>query len=278
MGANIKAIKNRIKSIDSTMHLTKAMQLVASSKLKGATEAMEQSRCYLDALMSTVSNLTSNETKNSEFIKPREVKKTCLIVIAGDRGLAGGYNGNIYKMTDAVSEGKSVCVLPIGKRTVEHMLTHKYELISDKYISTEKLTLSDCAELGKDITERFKNGEFDKVVLISTKYVSMLAQIPQETQLLPIPQPKEKKQSGYIMFEPDSITVLNSIIPSYISGVVYASTRESFTSELSARRNAMDSATNNANEMMDKLSIEYNRARQSTITQEITEIVAGSEA
>ena len=125
--------------------------------------------------MATVSNLISNETKNSEFIKPREVKKTCLIVIAGDRGLAGGYNGNIYKKTDAVAEGKSVCILPIGKRTVEHMIAHKYEILSDKYISTEKLTLSDCAELGRDITERFKNGEFDKVELISTKYVSMLA-------------------------------------------------------------------------------------------------------
>lgn len=278
MGSNIKAIKTRIKSIDSTMHLTKAMQLVASSKMKGATEAMEQSRCYLEALMATVSNLISNETKSSEFIKPREVKKTCLIVIAGDRGLAGGYNGNIYKKTDAAAEGKSVCVLPIGKRTVEHMLARKYEIVSDKYISTEKLTLSDCAELGRDITKRFKNGEFDKVVLISTKYASMLAQLPQETQLLPIPQPKDRKADGYIMFEPDSITVLNSIIPSYISGMVYASTRESFTSELSARRNAMDSATKNAEEMMDKLSIEYNRARQSTITQEITEIVAGSEA
>lgn len=278
MGANIKAIKTRIKSIDSTMHLTKAMQLVASSKLKGATEAMEQSRSYLEAILATVSNLMSNETQNSEFIKPREIKKTCLIVIAGDRGLAGGYNGNIYKKTAAVADNSNVCVLPIGKRAVEHMLAHKYEVLSNKYMSTEKLTLSDCAEIGRDITRRFKIGEFDKVVLISTKYVSMLAQVPQETQLLPIPQPEEKKNSGYVMFEPNSITVLNSIIPSYISGIVYASTRESFTSELSSRRNAMDSATQNASDMMDKLSIEYNRARQSTITQEITEIVAGSEA
>ncbi len=98
------------------------------------------------------------------------------------------------KKTDAVAEGKSVCILPIGKRTVEHMIAHKYEILSDKYISTEKAySFSDCAELGRDITERFKNGEFDKVELISTKYVSMLAQVPQKTQLLPIPQSEDKK-------------------------------------------------------------------------------------
>ncbi len=279
MGANIKAIKTRLKSIDSTLHLTKAMQLVAASKIKNATEAMERSRCYLEAIQHTFSNLISYETQKSKFIKPREVQKTCIIMIAGDRGLAGGYNSNVFKMAEAVAERqKAVCFLPIGKRSVEHALSHHYEVLSEQYINTERLSLSDCAAIGKDITQKYMEGIFDKVVLISTEYVSMLAQIPKETQILPIPQPAKQKKSDYIMFEPNSIAVLDAIVPGYISGIVYGSACESYVSELSARRNAMDSATKNANDMMDRLSLEYNRARQSAITQEITEIVAGAEA
>lgn len=279
MGANIKAIKTRLKSIDSTLHLTKAMQLVAASKIKNATEAMEKSRCYLEAIQSTFSNLISNETQKSEFIKSREVKKTCIIMIAGDRGLAGGYNGNVFKMAESVAEReKSSCFLPIGKRSVEHTLSRHYEVLSEQYVSTERLSLSDCATICKDITQKYLEGVFDKVILISTEYVSMLAQIPKETQILPIPQPESQKKNNYIMFEPNSITVLDAIVPGYISGMVYGSARESYVSELSARRNAMDSATKNANDMMDQLSLEYNRARQSAITQEITEIVAGADA
>lgn len=279
MGANIKAIKTRLKSIDSTLHLTKAMQLVAASKIKNATEAMEQSRRYLEAIQHTFSNLISNETQKSEFIKPREIQKTCVIMIAGDRGLAGGYNGNVFKMAAEVAANqKAVCFLPIGKRSVEHALSRHYEVLSEQYISTEKLSLSDCAAIGKDLTQKYLDGVFDKIILISTEYVSMLAQVPKETQILPIPQTEIQTKHDYIMFEPNSITVLDSIIPGYISGIVYGSACESYTSELSARRNAMDSATKNANDMMDKLSLEYNRARQSAITQEITEIVAGAEA
>lgn len=279
MGANIKAIKTRLKSIDSTLHLTKAMQLVAASKIKNATEAMEKSRCYLEAIQNTFANLISNETQKSEFIRPREVKKTCIIMVAGDRGLAGGYNNNVFKMAVSVAERqKSLCFLPIGKRSVEYTLSRHYEILSEQYVSTERLSLSDCAVIGKDITQKYREGVFDKVILISTEYVSMLAQVPKETQILPVPQVKNQKKNDYIMFEPNSIAVLDAIIPGYISGMVYASVCESYVSELSARRNAMDSATKNANDMMDQLSLEYNRARQSAITQEITEIVAGAEA
>lgn len=278
MGANIKAIKNRIKSVDSTMHLTNAMRLVASSKLKKATAAMEQSGNYADAMKAAFSQIMADGCTSSPFVRKREIKRRCFVVIAGDRGLAGGYNNNIFKLTESLRDGTDSVFLPIGKRSLEYFRKRGYQLISDRYSSAETISGSDCAEIGRLLCDMYSGGTVDSISLIYTRYASMLTQVPGEEPLLPIRDSGEKRTAQSTVFEPDPETVLDAAVPAYLAGLVYGAVCESFVCELSARRNAMDSAGKNAEEMIEGLNIQYNRARQGAITQEITEIIAGSEA
>lgn len=278
MGMNGRKIKNRLRSVSSTKHMTKAMELVASSKLKRATAHMESGRSYFEEMEAAFSNLMSPETNDSVFVKAREVKRRCVIVIAGDRGLAGGYNNNVFKLADGLCSQCDTDVLPIGKKAVEHYQHRDWPLVTDKYGSVEDLSAVGCSEIGYMLSEKFAAGEYDEIAIVYTQYVSILSQIPAVKKALPLDGNGDKKDNGYIMFEPDSATVLNMLVPEYVAGLVYGAVSESFACELSARRNAMDSATKNASEMIDALNLQYNRARQASITQEITEIIGGSEA
>ena len=270
MPQNAKQLKQRIRSVDSTMHITKAMELVASSKLRRATENMEASRPYFASLTEAIAQLSAAE---SVFTKKSENARPCYIVIAGDRGLAGGYNNNIYKLMKAETDGKNACVVPIGKRIADYAARRGYDVLKS-YPSTENISLSDCAALGNMLKDKFSKGEIDGVYVIFTKYVSMLSQQPTVKKLLPLDECE--KPQGFTLFEPSAEAVLAAVIPEYLSGMTYGAVCESFASELSARRTAMDSASKNAAEMIDALGLRYNRARQSAITQEITEIIGGS--
>lgn len=270
MPQNAKQLKQRIRSVDSTMHITKAMELVASSKLRRATENMEASRPYFAALSEAIAGLSSSD---SVFAKQSEKTRPCYIVIAGDRGLAGGYNNNIYKLLKSETDGKNASVITIGKRISEYASRRGYDVLKS-CPSTENISLSDCAEIGRTLKKMFSDGQIDEVYVIYTKYVSMLSQEPSVKKLLPLDECEKPK--GFTLFEPDSEAVLDAVIPEYISGMTYGAVCESFASELSARRTAMDSASKNAAEMIDTLGLKYNRARQSAITQEITEIIGGS--
>lgn len=280
MGMNGKKIKNRLRSVSSTMHMTKAMELVAASKLKRATTNMENGREYFEEMERTFSNLLSPETSDSKFVKPRQVHKKCIIVIAGDRGLAGGYNSNVFKLFDEVADGYEIAVAPIGKKALEHFARRGYEIVTDEFASTEDFSVLNCANLASMLATKFEEEEFDEIELIYTKYVNILTQRAESMRLLPLSgdEAKSGDNSGYVEFLPDSVSVLNALIPEYVSGLIYGAVSESFASELSARRNAMDSATQNAEEMIESLNLEYNRARQAAITQEITEIIGGSES
>lgn len=281
MGMNGKKIKNRLRSVNSTMHMTKAMELVASSKLKRATATMERGREYFEDMENAFSNLLSTETKNSRFVNSREIRKKCVIVIAGDRGLAGGYNNNVFKLFESSAEEYDYCIVPIGKKSIEHFSRHGFEILTDKYNSTENFTIRDSAELASTLATQFLEEKFDEVELIFTKYKNMLTQTAKIMKLLPMSKDiddVEKTATGYVEFVPDSASVLDALIPEYVSGMIFGAVSESFASELSARRNAMDSASQNAEEMIEKLNLEYNRARQAAITQEITEIIGGSES
>ena len=278
MGMNGRKIKNRLRSVNSTKHMTKAMELVASSKLKRATTHMESGRDYFEEMEDAFSNLLSPETNDSVFVQARDVNRRCVIVIAGDRGLAGGYNNNVFKLADGVCAVCDTAVLPVGKKAVEHYQHRAWPLVTDRYASVEDLSVAGCSEIGYMLSDKFAAGEFDEIVIVYTKYVSILSQIPAQIKALPLDGGEEQKDNGYIMFEPDSTTVLNMLVPEYVAGLVYGAVSESFACELSARRNAMDSATKNASEMIDALNLQYNRARQAAITQEITEIIGGSEA
>lgn len=259
-----KELRVRIKSVTSTLQLTKAMGLVASSKIRRANEAMNKAREFTKALESAVSSLTSSpECMKSPYMRTSENPRTRIIVIAGDRGLAGGYNANVMRLAATFPDAEFI---PIGKRACEKF--------GKSIVSSEKYYFNDAYALAESLCEDFANGEFDRLGIIYTKYISVMSGEAQIKWLLPF----EKSEGGdlSVIFEPDHLTVLNSVVREYVAGMLIAYVRESFASEVAARRMAMDSAGKNAKQMIEDLQLEYNRARQGAITQEITEIVAGS--
>ena len=281
-GVSMKAIKLRIKSMESTKQITKAMEMVASSKLRRAQERIQRSRPYFEILFDTLNTIALNtENFESPFLERREVKKTCYVVIGGDRGLAGGYNHNVLKLAwSRMSAGPS-CVIPIGKKALEFFRRRGAEIVTDQYAEAAEVYVGDCFTISKLLSKGFLDGEFDEIHVIYTNFVSMLAQSPATLQLLPvehIPREEEKPSNCLTLYEPDSFSVFDAIIPEYLGGLIYGALCESVTSEQGARRTAMDSATKNAEEMISNLSLKYNRARQGAITQEITEIVAGADS
>lgn len=279
--SSMKDIKLRIKSVESTMQITKAMELVASSKLRRAKERAEATRPYFTTLYQTLEDIAlSNTDFSSPFVKPKEVGKACYVVIAGDRGLAGGYNNNLFKAVWEDMGEQSVCVLPIGKKAVEYCAHRGLESVSDDYASVEDVSLRDCFSIAELLCEEFRKGSFDALYVGYTKFVSMLSQQPDVVKLLPIRHEREDsgKARSLIEYEPSAGAVYNAIVPEYVGGLLWGAVAESLASELGARRTAMDAASKNAGEMIEDLSLKYNRARQGAITQEITEIVAGAEA
>ena len=265
MPGNTKALRVRIKSVSSTLQLTKAMELVASSKIRRANESMQKGREYASALENTISLLQSQrDCGESPYMKKHGTGKTRIVIIAGDRGLAGGYNANVFRLAREYADAEFI---PIGKRPCE-----KY---SEDIVSSEHFSFSDAYALAEKLCEDFKAGEFDRLGVIYTKYVSVITQEASVKWLLPFER-SEKEDTAAAVFEPDCLTVLNNIAKEYVAGMITVLARESFASEVAARRMAMDSAGKNAREMIDSLQLEYNRARQGAITQEITEIVAGS--
>jgi len=267
MGANTKALKNRIRSVDSTLHTTSAMGLVASSKMRRSNERMQGGRQYADAFASVVDVLTAcPECAGSPYMRKTEGEHTRLIVIAGDRGLAGGYNANVFRLTESLPHE---AVYPIGKRACDR---YKGEFASSEYYTGAQATA-----LARKLCADFAAGEYDRLGIVYTRYVSMLTQEAEVKWVLPLTLVEDAGSLG-VVFEPDEETILNATVPDYIAGLLMALIRESFASEVAARRMAMDSAGKNARAMIDDLQLQYNRARQGAITQEITEIVAGSGA
>ncbi len=278
MGTSAKDVKNRIKSVENTMHITKAMELVASSKLRKAKDRMERSRAYFSIMRKALADIAAVDSgSRSVFIKEREVKKRCFVVIAGDRGLAGGYNNNVFKETLNCMD-TDCCIVPIGKRTLDFCQRGKLEILSEDFSVVETIDRKKCAKIGRLLTKEFKKGSFESVSIVYTHFDSMLSQSAVSINILPLTPPEGgAKSSGFVLYEPGAEAVFNAIVPEYVAGLVWGAVCESYASELAARRNAMDSASKNAEKMIDDLSLKYNRARQNAITQEITEIVAGAE-
>ena len=279
-GVSSKEIKTRIRSMKSTRQITKAMEMVASSKLRRAQAQMLTSRPYFETLYETVQNIADTSSDlDSPYLTGNGGKKSLFVVVAGDRGLAGGYNSNILKMATAAMEGKDAVVLPIGKKATEFFKSKGYCLFSTTEMTTEEVTASHCFTLAKQLCTAYLSGEYGEIQIGYTNFVSVLSQEPAILQALPLLREEighPKRDPAEVIYEPDSTTVFETIIPEYVGGILYGVLCESRAAEQAARRTAMDSATQNADDMISELNLKYNQARQAAITQEITEIVAGA--
>ena len=271
-----KEIKSRIRSMESTKQITKAMEMVATSKLRHAQAQINAARPYFETLLDTIRDIVAVNTElTSPYLTARPVKRTAVIVIAGDRGLAGGYNSNVLKMVQSQYTDKQVVIFPIGKKALDYFKSKK-PLLSEEYAEAEDVAVGDCFSIAKQLAKRYCAGDFDEILIAYTEFVSVLTQTPAMLQLLPLTQTGSKQNSAEIIYEPDCETVLEAIVPEYLGGVLYGALCESRAAEQAARRTAMNAATQNAEEMIEDLSLKFNQARQAAITQEITEIVAGS--
>lgn len=282
MAANMKAVKLRIKSVQSTMQITKAMELVASSKLRKAKERAEVCRPYFETMHQTLVDIAQGNTDfSSVYARESGNEKCCYVLIAGDRGLAGGYNTNLFKCLEAASVNQDFLVLPIGKKAVEYSKRNGFACVTESFGEIADVSVADCFEMANLLCGEFKKGEFGHIDLCYTKFVSVLSQQPSAIPVLPLKDLTDKQDTksirNLILYEPDASEVFDAIVPEYLAGLIYGAVCESVASELAARRTAMEAATNNAEEMIEKLNLHYNRARQASITQEITEIVGGAE-
>ena len=281
-GVSTKDIKNRIRSMESTKQITKAMEMVAASKLRQAQNRITASRPNFEILSNTISDIVANNRDfTSPYLRKREGNRVLFVVIAGDRGLAGGYNSNVMKLAVANMEGKDATVLPIGKKAVDYFRSKGYPLLAESYAEAADVNIGDCFSIAKLLSKSYLGNQFDEIHVAYTNFVSVLSQTPAVRQLLPlIPEEREQTEGRrcVTLYEPDPEEVFASIVPEYLGGIVYGALCESRCAEQAARRTAMDSATSNAEDMIADLSLKYNRARQAAITQEITEIVAGAEA
>ena len=284
--ANLKDIKRRIKSVESTMQITKAMELVASSKLRRAKEKAERAEPFFNMLYQMMCQIVAESGDfQSTFLQHHTGGAVLLIAIAGDRGLAGGFNSNVFKqvqirMEELQTAGREPVVIAIGRKAVEYFQRRNVRILAEFENIGEDITVYKALDIAERIVTLYEKGDIQAVELIYTNYVSPLVQEAHHMHVMPV-EHLEHAPGGYhalTTYEPSPEAVFDALIPKYLAGMLYCAVIESFAAEQAARRLAMENATDNATEMITDLSLVYNRARQSAITQEITEIVSGANA
>ena len=279
---NMKEIRRRIRSVQSTMKITKAMELVASSRLRRAKERMLAVRPYCSTMQEAIARIAGDmRGTGSAYTRQREGKSSLFVVIAGDRGLAGGYNSSVFKCAAAAMAGKNAQVVTIGKKAQEHFAGRPWTVAADYPGIAGTMKIGDTHPIARDILEKYRGGQVDEVFLCFTRFVSPLQQEPRCIRLLPVQAAQEGAGEtvgarGLTGYDRSPGAVLDAIIPAYLCSALYGAVAESCCAEQSARRIAMEAASKSAGEMLDNLSLAYNQARQTAITQEITEIVAGA--
>ena len=277
---NMKAIKRRIKSVSSTRQITKAMELVASSKLRKAKARAELARPYFNELYKTMCEIASANTDFSTiYTVKREVKNKLFIVVAGDRGLAGGYNSNVLKMAVAAHAGdaEKPKIIAIGRKSGEFFEKRDYEVVASYTNIAEDIKPNTAQDIADLAIEMFARGEVDEVQVFYTMFVSSMSQQPESMRVLPM-DTVQLEDYGTMNYDPSPEAVFNRIVPRFTASLIQCAVVESYASELGARRTAMESATDNADAMTESLSLLYNRARQASITNEIIDIVSGASA
>ena len=283
MAESTRDIKRRIRGITNTKQITKAMELVSSAKLRKAREKLDKTRPYFNTVYESINEILST-TKNIRhpFLEVREVKKSLYVIVTADRGLAGGYNANILRLVENEIRDKkdSVFLITIGYKGRDYFKRRGYNVVGEFVGITEEPYFSDAQEIGKLVMDLYEKKEVDEVKLASTTFVTTISQESKLIKLLPnenMNKDRETKTS-VVEYEPSPEEVLSYLIPKYIESTIYGALIESSCSEQGARRTAMESATDNAEEMIDELTLSFNRARQAAITSELSEIVAGAEA
>jgi len=279
--ASMRDIKRRIKSVKSTQQITKAMHLVASSKLTRARARLEQTKPFAAETRRVIGNIVKGSAVITHpYLEKRPVNNTAVIVLTGDRGLCGGYNANVCKAAYAyISDNTSV--VTVGSKGRDYLKTRKGNVIRSMVGVSEKPAYEDALEIGRIVLDLYSKGEVDEVYLAYTEFISTLSSEPKVIKLLPVDTSDFESDisegvNPLTIYEPSEEAVLDYVVPKYINTVLFGAMVESAVCELGARMTAMDSATENASEMIDDLNLLYNRVRQGAITQEITEIVSGS--
>lgn len=276
----MKDIKRRIKSVGSTRQITKAMELVSSSKLRKAKMRAEQARPYFNELYKSLCEIASANTDLSTiFTVKREVKHRLFIVIAGDRGLAGGYNSNVLKLAASAHAGdaEKPKIIAIGKKAIEYFDKREYDIVASYAGIAESIKPNLAQDIADIAIEMFRSGEVDDVQIFYTMFVSSITQEAQQMAMLPMETVKLENY-GTMNYDPSPEAVFNRIIPRFTASLIQCAVVEAYASEQGARRTAMENATDNADAMTESLSLLYNRARQASITTEIIDIVSGASA
>ena len=287
-------LKKRIKSVKSTQKITKAMKMVAAAKLRKAQENAEKGRPYSQKMQNIILNLTKsiNDPLNAPklLVGTGKDKTYLCVVLTADRGLCGGFNSNICKLAkirfkNILNEGKELKIITVGSKGLDQIRREygKYILKKFSFKNNKQITFNEAEIVGNEIIQLFKKNEFDKCILFYNNFKNVITQIPQAQQIIPVNnnesfEKKEENSSSSYEFEPDEDEILEDLLPKNISTQVYKAFLENAASEQGSRMTAMDNATRNAGELVDKLTINYNRSRQASITKELIEIISGAES
>ena len=282
--ASMRDIKRRKSSISSTQQITKAMKLVSTVKLQKARGRAESNKPYFNMLYDTICSILA-KTKNVEhrYLRDNDCEKKAVIVITSNRGLAGGYNNNIVKLVaNSGFEPDKTNIYAIGKKGIEGLVRKGYSITDDRSEVVNEPIFADAISLTKELLTQFSKGEIGEIYIAYTNFKNTVTQEPKLVKLLPLSEEDFDTEAvdnkTFMNFEPSEEEVLDKVIPKYMSNIIFGALLEAVASENGARMQAMDSATSNAEDMIDSLSLKYNRARQSAITQELTEIIAGADA
>ncbi len=289
-GTGARDIKRKIKSVNSTRQITKAMELVSTAKLKANRKRFELTKPFFYKTLDAINDIFKKEkTLKHSLTTVRDVKSSLIVVVSADRGLCGGYNVNVMRETENLATRlNEVKLFTVGKRAKEYFGRRGYNIVESFEGISEKPTELDSKKISDKAIEMFLNGEIDEVYMVSTKMVSTISQVPNTLKMLPICfdttiEETEKEEIApedieIITYSPSPEAMLDMLIPMYVNSTILGTLIEASCAEQAARRNAMESASDNAKEMIDSLSLTYNQARQAAITQEITEIVGGASA
>ena len=286
-------LKKRIKSVKSTQKITKAMKMVAAAKLRKAQENAEKGRPYSQKMQNIILNLTKsiNDPQNAPklLVGTGKDKIYLCVVLTADRGLCGGFNSNICKLAKTnfkkiLSEGKELKIITVGTKGLDQIRREygKYVIKKFSFKNKKQITFTEAETIGNEIINLFKQDQFDKCILFFNNFKNVITQIPQAQQIIPAENNSSKKEEEenpiFYEFEPDEDEILEDLLPKNISTQVFKAFLENAASEQGSRMTAMDNATRNAGQLVDKLTINYNRSRQASITKELIEIISGAES